>query len=267
MPSKRCRAACSTWSTSTRVGRHHRLQLVVPAPRRPRLRPDGQRPHNSGSVSTNNSAMWSSIARRSWPMAGRGPGGASASNSTWPTRGRRPTQLVDVGHSVQRAAAAIRPLSLGARIVLCPNEGNGAGLISSANTVNPGGRLQLGRARTRLLRPVAADLQPVAGRFAIRHHLDVRHDELLGGRRPRQGRKFGLGEWGVASGPVGRQPGRRQPVLHRLPDELAIRQSRCRRGDLVLRGAACLVSDITTPAHNPTARGPCISPRLPSTRG
>ena len=31
-------------------------------------------------------------------MAGRGPGGASASNSTWPTHGRRPTQLVDVGH-------------------------------------------------------------------------------------------------------------------------------------------------------------------------
>ena len=224
-----------------------------------RLRPDGQRPHVLGvSVDEQLRDVVLDRPRRSWPIGWSrtwwrlgvefnlaNSWQATDSNwSTWVTR-------------FNEAAAAIKAAQPGARIVLCPNEGNGAGLISSANTVNLVDGLQLGRARTRLLRPVAADL--TTSRRAIRDSAppDVRHDELLGGRRPRQGKKIRFRRVGVASGTqwAGNQGGDNPLYIDYPMSWLYANRDVVEVISYFEEPAAHLVSDITTPASQPDRAG------------
>ena len=241
-----------------RVGRHHRLQLVVPAPRRY----GGYDlmvsvPMYSGSVSTNNSAMWSSIAldaRGQWlvadlvaPRRRIQPGQLMAGDQL---------QLVDVGHSVQRGRRSHQGRSARGSDRVVPQRGNGAGLISSANTVN-----LVDGCNWDVLAPDYYDQWPPIynqsqGDSRFGTTLDVRHDELLGGRRPRQGKKIRFRREGVASGTqwAGNQGGDNPFYIDYLMSWLYANRDVVEVISYFEEPAAYLVSDITTPAHNPTAR-------------
>lgn len=233
----------SNWWYQPHVGRGYDLMVSVPM--------------YSGSVSTNNSAMWSSIAStlvangwsRTWWRLGvefnlANSWQATDSNwSTWVTR-------------FNEAAAAIKAAQPGARIVLCPNEGNGAGLISSANTVN-----LVDGCNWDVLAPDYYDQWPPIynqsqgdSRFGTTSTFGTMNYWV--GVVRAKGRKFGLGEWGVASGTqwAGNQGGDNPFYIDYLMSWLYANRDVVEVISYFEEPAAYLVSDITTPAHNPTAR-------------
>ena len=214
-------------------------------------------PMYDGSISTNNAAMWTTAAqnmvtagwtRTFWRLGVEFNLANSwqANNSnymTWCTR-------------FNEAAAAIKAVQPGARIVLCPNEGNGAGVLSQANTL-----YIINNTNWDVLAPDYYDQwEPIynSGQAAFRFGTADTFGTMnyyLGIVRTKA-RKLGLGEWGVASGTqwAGHQGGDNPYYINYLMDWLATNRDVVEMVAYFEEPDPYLRSDITTTAINPNAR-------------
>ena len=231
-----------SWWWYPHLGRGYDLMVSVPL--------------YSGSITTDNTAMWTTSATnlvahwsRTWWRLGVEFNLANswqANNSnymTWCTR-------------FNEAAAAIKAVQPGARIVLCPNEGSGAGVLSQANTL-----YIINNTNWDVLAPDYYDQwEPIynSGQAALRFGTADTFGTMnyyLGIVRTKA-RKLGLGEWGVASGTqwAGHQGGDNPYYINYLMDWLATNAADIEMVSYFEEPDAYLKSDITTSATNPNAR-------------
>lgn len=235
--------ATSSWWWSPHVGRGYDLMVSVPM--------------YSGSISTNSSAMWSSIAGQlvaaGWSRTWWRLGVEFNLNNSWQANDSNYTTWIT---RFNEAAAAIRAQQPGARICLCPNEGGGAGLLSQANTL----AVVNGTSWDVLTPDYYDQWEPIynsaqaAARFGTTATFGTMNYWM--GVTRSKGRTFGLGEWGVAQGTqwAGHQGGDNAFYIQYLMDWLYANRDVVEVISYFEEPAAYLVSDITTNANNPQAR-------------
>lgn len=211
-----------------------------------------------GGINTNSSTKWANAAQimfnAGWTRTFWRPGvefnlntntwyATDANWSTWAVR-------------FNEARDAIKSKQPGARIVLCPNEGNGSGAISPANVVN-----LVNACNFDILAPDYYDqYEPIYtqaqadARFGNATTFGTMNWWMAKARA--MGRKFGLGEWGVANGTqwAGHAGGDNAFYINYLMSWLYANRDVVEYISYFEESDPYLQSDITTTAHNPNAR-------------
>ena len=241
--------ASSSWWYTPHQGRGYGLMVSVPM---------------FSNINTNSSAMWTTIATNlknagwsnvywrlgvefnlanSWACT-------DSNYGTWKTR-------------FQEASQAIKAVMPGARVLLCGNEGLGAGNLSQANTINVID--SLAPHYDILTCDYYDQWEPItnssnaAARFGTASTFGSMNWYLA--KAQALGKKFGLPEWGVSSGSQwAPHAGNDNPFyINYVMDWLAANRGTVAMACYFEEPASYLVSNITTAANNPSARAAFIA--------